>query len=219
MTSFPARPHPLSHADSRREPQRALLGLLADSASDAALVAGIRAGDERAFEGLFRTYYDPLCQFVEGYVGTPEAAEEVVSNLFLTLWEQREGWVVRERLRAYLFTAARNRALNTLRRKRLVERVTRAAMVAAAHGGDVPALASAVPPADDRMYNDHLLRALRTAIANLPVRYRPVVQLRWQHGMTCPEIAQVLGVPIKTVETQSARAVQALRAALSHFQR
>ena len=77
-----------------------------------ALVARVRAGDERALETVFRSHYSPLCDFAARYVRQDALAEELVQDLFADLWARRQSWYVRGSVRAYLFAAVRNRALN-----------------------------------------------------------------------------------------------------------
>lgn len=79
------------------------------------------AGDERAFESLFRAYYTPLCRFLVHYL-EPSVAEEIAQDLFLRLWRDRGQAPVRGSVRAYLYVAGRNAALNHLRHQRIHDR-------------------------------------------------------------------------------------------------
>src|SRR5438477_12354737 len=79
------------------------------------LVARIRAGDEAAFEAMFRAYYDPLCRYVAAYLGSRDAAEDAVQGVFARLWEDRAHWAVGE-VRHYLYAAVRRRAISQIRR-------------------------------------------------------------------------------------------------------
>ena len=172
-------------------------------------IARIRAGDEAAFEALFHAYFAPLCDFAERYVGAPDVAEELVQTLFFDLWTQRAAWAPRGSARAYLFGAVRNRALNHLRHRRVEERwraaSVRAASVREGHLGAAPADAA------DEIEAAELRTALARAVARLPERARLVVVLRWQHQLRHAEIAEVLGISVKGVENQLARALRALR--------
>src|SRR5437867_2464035 len=78
-------------------------------------IARIRAGDESAFERLFRKYYDPLCRHVAGYLGNRDAAEDVVQGVFARIWDDRAHWAVRD-LRHYLYAAVSRGALSQHRR-------------------------------------------------------------------------------------------------------
>src|SRR2546425_4164520 len=69
----------------------------------------IREGDEAAFEAMFRTHYDGLCRYVVGYLGSRDAAEDVVQGVFARIWDDRAHWVVGD-LQRYLYAAVRRRA-------------------------------------------------------------------------------------------------------------
>ena len=75
------------------------------------------AGDERALETLFQSHYASLCEFAVRYVREEALAEEIVQDLFADLWARRAEWRVRGPVRAYLFGAVRNRALNVRKRQ------------------------------------------------------------------------------------------------------
>ncbi len=169
----------------------------------------IRAGDTRVFEQLMRRYYAGLSDFALGYVGTRVGAEEVVQEVFSTLWERRAAWRVRGTLRAYLFGAVRNRALNALRQERADER--RSARAAAEPV--TPGLGYRRDP-DEVARTEARALGLERAIAGLPQAQRAAVELRWQHGLSYAEIAATLGVSAKTVENHLGRALAALRQAL-----
>src|SRR5882724_10075090 len=78
--------------------------------------ARIRAGDERAFEVMFRTYYDTLYRYIVVMLGSREAAEDVVQAVFARIWEDRATWELRGPIRHYLVVAARCGAISALRR-------------------------------------------------------------------------------------------------------
>ena len=71
--------------------------------------ASIAAGDRSAFDTLFRAHYKPLCAFAVQYVKDRDVAEDLVQDLFFRLWQDREKVSITTSLKAYLFTAVRNR--------------------------------------------------------------------------------------------------------------
>src|ERR1041385_6504848 len=79
------------------------------------VVARIRAGDRAAFEELFRSYYAPLASFAHAHLGSREAAEEIVQDVFLYIWAHRSQWQVTVHLRSYLYTAVLNRVRSAYR--------------------------------------------------------------------------------------------------------
>ncbi|MCU0647760.1 MAG: RNA polymerase sigma-70 factor [Gemmatimonadaceae bacterium] len=172
----------------------------------AALVAQIRAGDRHAFERLFREMYAPVVAFAARYVGDPRA-EELAQELFFDLWQKREQWELRGSVRAYLFTAARNRALN-VRRRDAVEHDW-----ADEEGADSVRHLHAPPPRPDELLDTTERTAtVASALAALPERARLAMHLRWRDELSYAEIADVLGITVKSVENSLARSLKALRA-------
>jgi RNA polymerase sigma-70 factor (ECF subfamily) len=165
----------------------------------------IQVGDPAAFEKLFRAYAELLCNFVNQYTGSPEIAEEIVQDLFLKIWKERATWSPTVSVKSYLYAAARNLALDYLKHKRVVEAWQRES----SQDGF-----TATSPSE--LFNrKQLQQAVRDAIASLPPRCRQVFQLSRQHGLTYREIATVLDLSIKTVETHMRRAFCSLRRQLA----
>jgi len=180
--------------------------------ADTALVSAVRRGDERAFEQIFRRYYNPLCVFVTRYVGDPAMAEEMVDAVFARIWEQRINWEVRSSLAAYLYAAARYQVLDWRRHAAVESRLRKRV------------IAEGLTPGQGGSSDQHqaceaseLEAAIRDAIEQLPERCRLIFTLRWQHHLSYAEIAATLGIATKTVETQINRAIKALRERLRPF--
>lgn len=178
-----------------------------------ALLERVRAGDEGAFEAIFMTYYAALCSFVQSYVLAPDIAEELVQDVFLRIWERRAEWAPPGGVRAYLFTACRNRALDHVKHERIVARTADAAR----REGHPPGAGQPPSPPDIDAQATELAEALHDAVHELPERRRQVLVLRWEHGLSHAEIAEVLGISVKGVETQLGRAMATLRVRLARF--
>jgi RNA polymerase sigma-70 factor (ECF subfamily) len=169
--------------------------------SDSELLARLRAGDQDAFDSLFRTHYAQLVAVAERMLGDRGSAEEVVQDVMLELWRRRTSLAVETSLRAYLFRSARNRSLNLIRHERVA---LRAEPIAAA---DAPS----VPPADREAAEAEIAAALEVAMAALPPRCREVFELSRIHGLRYAEIAAALDISIKTVEAQMGKALRIVR--------
>ncbi len=180
---------------------------------DDALVARVRASDAAAFEVVYRAYYEPLCVFVVGYVRSRAVAEELVQDMLCSIWERRAEWDVRDTVRTYLYRAARNRAVDHLRHGHVV-RLWEANV---AREATVPGMGQDVETADQRARTTELAIAIRAAVAALPDRCRQVYVLRRQHHLSTAEVAAVLGISAKGVETQLTRALKVLRERLDPF--
>jgi RNA polymerase sigma-70 factor (ECF subfamily) len=174
--------------------------------SESDLVARIRAGDERALEVVFRAHYAALCDFARRYVREHALAEELVQDLFADLWARRASWHVTGSLRAYLYSAVRNRALN-LRRRQAIERDWERDETDA----DVSALHQSPERPDDALEQRDARTRLHAALESLPERCRLVMHLRWRDQLHHAEIAAIMGISVKGVEIQLSRGLRALR--------
>lgn len=177
------------------------------AAADQDLLALIRQGDEAAFDILFRRYYGSLVGLAESMLRTSAVAEEVVQDVLLELWRRRETLVVTDTLRAYLFRSVRNRSLNELRRGK----VEKAGEPYARGELSTPATA----PTD--LANEELSRAINAAVTALPDPCREVFEMSRTHGLKYAEIADTLGVSVKTVEARMGRALKELRERLANW--
>lgn len=201
----PKVPHLDGDAAERRPPA------LPAATSD--LAVRLRAGDEAAFEAVFRAYAPALVRCAHIETGSLADAEEIVQELFLGLWRRRDAWTVPRSLEAYLFAAVRNRVRNG-RRDAFVEHRAQAAVLR-----DLTADGPALAPrqADDGVAQAELARAVRTALASLPPRAREVYALNREWHLPYRDIAARLGVTVKAVEATMTRALRALREALADW--
>lgn len=161
--------------------------------------ARIAAGDQLAFERLFREHYRPLCAFARQYLKDPAKAEDLVQDLFFRLWQDRESVKVTTSVKAYLFAAVRNRSLNA------VAAVAR--MRPLDEEGDDRTEEENVSE-DERT---HRLARVHAAIEALPEERRRIFKLSRHEGLKYQEIADRLGISAKTVENQMGRALKTLR--------
>ncbi|MBL8385467.1 MAG: sigma-70 family RNA polymerase sigma factor [Burkholderiales bacterium] len=173
----------------------------------AALLADVARGDDAALAALYDRTAARLYGVALRFVRKPEAAEEIVADVFVQAWKTAATYS-RERGHplAWLLVMARSRALDHLRR-----------LDPALPHADPPALAEADPAGDPQ----ELLAAARAgdalhgALAQLPAVQRQVIGLAFFQGMTHSEIAAHLRLPLGTVKSHARRALAALRARLA----
>jgi RNA polymerase sigma-70 factor (ECF subfamily) len=146
------------------------------------------------FDTLFQQYFKPLTRQVTRIVDCEHVAEELVQDVFLTMWSGRHEIDVRGDVVLYLRRAARNRALDWLRRKQKYDEWEQTA------GYEAPR-----PSADGdeglHQNEDHIDARLDELFATMPARRRMVCELRWRDNLRPSEIAKRLGIALKTVET------------------
>ena len=186
------------------------------------LVARIRAGDEAAFQSLYLAHHDGLWRFAYTYVRSRDVAEELVQEVFLSLWNGRTSWEVTTRARAWLFAAVRHLALNHLRHERVVSRAYgEGAPSASASVATIESTTMGAAPANqhEAVEARELDEAVARAIAELPERRRIAMTLRWKEDMSALEIATVLGTTPEAVRVLLTRARADLSALLQHGRR
>jgi len=158
-----------------------------------------------SWESAFETFYQELCDYVLRLVGSADAAEDIVHDLFLYLWDTRRPRDVRL-TRAYLYVAARHRALKYLRHRHVVsawiERASRNEPLAV----DTP----------EALYlRRELSAAVDQAINALPARCREIFLLRRREQLGYQEIAARAGMSLGTVKSQMWRATVRLKESLA----
>ena len=168
--------------------------------------AQLRAGDQHAFEALYRQYYKGLCAFAAQYIPLSEA-EEVVQDTMMWLWEHRESLDEQLSLKTLLFTIVKNKALNLVTHEEIRRRV---------HQEIVDKLREAFEESD--LYLNHELFSLyRQALAKLPPEVRQAFEMNRHHHLTHKEIAQQLGVSPQTVNYRIGQALKLLRSELKDY--
>jgi RNA polymerase sigma-70 factor, ECF subfamily len=173
---------------------------------DASLATRILAGDREAFAAAFRAYAASLHTFAAGYLGSTEDAADLVQDVFVRLWRGGTGRECRGTVRAYLYTAVRNGALNRLRNGR-----RRAQLDGEVERSFADSFVVQLPAPDEGDAFEVQIAAVQDAIGRLPEKHRVVFLLRWQHGCSYAEIASILGIPLKTVEGRIGKALRLLR--------
>jgi RNA polymerase sigma-70 factor, ECF subfamily len=201
-------------------------GRAAQSPADAVLVAAVAAGSEDALAALYDRHAATVHAMAFRIAGDRQVAEEVVQEVFLTLWNRADRFdPASGSLMAWLGTMARNRTIDRLRaagrRPQLValgragedgsadEALERAAEGGRADRGDA---------ADDpvaALEAGEARRAIAEALAGMPGPEREVILLAYRDDLTQREIAERLGWPLGTVKTRTRRALARLRETLA----
>lgn len=205
-----SEPSDPSRPGSAREREDDAGGAAKPDTPEAALVAGIRSGDEDMLARAFREHVTLLVRYARRFVPTEAAAQDVVMDVFLRLWRDRAALPADLRLGAYLNVAVRNAALNAAAHLR-VELSWR--QRGAAEGWS-PAMGAPLLAPDEELERNEAKEELRRAYLTLPERLRQVMELRWFQGRSYKEIARELRVSPKSVDNYLAKGMRLLREAL-----
>lgn len=162
--------------------------------------------DARAFEILFSICYPKLLNFCLLYVHRKEPAEEVVSDIFVKCWMDRQQLQHVLNPEVYLFVAVKNQALNYLKRFSHYHLVS----VGEIDTGD---MLNSLHPEKDVERREMLFR-MNQAITMLPRQCQIIFRLVKEDGMKYKEVAEILHISPRTVQTQLFRAIAKLRLTL-----
>lgn len=165
-----------------------------------AFLARINAGERRAFHELFGEYYRSLVVFAMRYVGAKEDAEDVVQDLFVSIWEKGEKFLSVRSLHTFLYNSVRNTCLNLLKHRKVEEKYLNYSMMFEEFSEDN----------DYEVLEDELYRRLFQVIEELPPRCREVFMLHLE-GRKNEEIAGLLEISLLTVKTQKKKALRYIR--------
>jgi len=166
----------------------------------------LRDDDYYAFEQLFLISYSPLKSFSKKIVHINEIAEELVSEVFFKIWNNRKAIVITSSPKSYLYAAVHNISLDHLRKdKRYVFTNIESAVA-------IPS--TFLDPQKGCEY-DELQAKIEGAVAKLPRQCKQIFQLSREQGLRYNEIASKLQLSVKTIETQMGRALKSLRKSLA----
>lgn len=171
-------------------------------AADNALLARLRANDTTAFDEIVRAHAQALIGFGTTVLGRREAAEDVVQDLFLWLWDHRDTFTLSGSLRTYLLTAVRRRALNVIAHQDVVTR-------------NVLKLGVEAPTTDVRDADAPDDATLWAAVHALPLRWREAITLRYVGGLSFAEVGRVLSISDAAARMLVQRGVTELRRQLA----
>lgn len=167
--------------------------------------------DEASFSKLFNLMYARLVKFSQHYVQSVEIAEEIVSDVFVRLWNNRENVGTIEQPEAYLYVAVKNKSLNH------VDRAPRSfVQISASHGLDLHDLIDVFNP-EKELEIQELYYNLNLAIETLPSQCKAVFKMIKEDGFKYKEVAEIMHISPRTVETQLVRALKRLDMALAPF--
>lgn len=165
-----------------------------------------RNDDTFAYKELFVSFYNPLLRFAITLVKSKEQAEEVVSDVFINIWEKRKRINSISNLKVYLFIAVKNTSLNYLSRqnKTLTDDVDQAGIE----------FKSIYFDPEQLMVTAEMVARIKAAIEELPPKCKLIFKLIKEEELKYRDVADILGISIKTVESQITIALKKIGTAI-----
>ena len=180
--------------------------------SDQKLIFAVQNGDLLAYEELYKKYYVYLCFVAEHIIRSHADAEEIVSDVFVRLWNLREKSEIILSVKAYLIRAVHNASLNYIEqnaiRLKSTGRLSSSDLKALAWDSDYPL---------GHLYEKELQDILANCINELPEACREIFLLSRERDMKYSEISNKLGISVNTVKTQLKIALSRLRDAVRNY--
>jgi RNA polymerase sigma factor (sigma-70 family) len=175
--------------------------------TDEQIIGRVQGGETRFFEELVRRHQDAVFAMALRFVGERADAEDVAQEVFLRVHRSLDGFKGDAKFSTWLYRITFNLCTDWLRRSRKTRRK-------AANIEEAGEVADGRVDLEEGLLDDEERRRVRRALDGLEEKYRSVVLLLYYQKMSYDQIAEVLGMPLKTVETRLYRARKMLREAL-----
>lgn len=163
--------------------------------------------DDHAFGQLYMLYIHNLHQFANSIIKNLELAEDIVSDVFLKIWQNRSTIGKIENFKLYLYISTKNTALNYLSRHFRKDIVSLDEMSL-----NIPAVTY---NPEQLMITSEAVKKIEYEIQNLPLRCRLIFKLAKEDGLKYNDIAKLLNISVKTIDSQMAIALKKISNAIS----
>ena len=172
-------------------------------------------GDEETYIFLFREYYVSLCAYSRRYVGRKDIAEEIVSDTFLRIWENRKQLEINTSVKAYLFHAVCNNSLNYLRKLKAENNLGEYFRETSSENLGFEVTVDEIE--EQSLIMENMSLKIGEAVSLLPQQQQKVFRLRRFEGRKTKEVAEIMGLSVKTIEMHLSKATLHLRQNLKEY--
>ncbi len=176
-----------------------------------ALFKGVQRGEKHAFDQLYLQHFDNLKRFAQQYIRHGEVVEELVSELFIRMWLRRDSLHEINNPTLYLYRSVKNACLTYLKREDRHIQVP----IDDVESGNLQ-VAVSVNPEQLLEYKELLLR-LDETVDHMPDQRRMIFRMVKEDRLKCREVAELLGVSIRTVENHVYRAIKQLNEVVERY--
>jgi RNA polymerase sigma-70 factor (ECF subfamily) len=176
------------------------------------IINNLKAGDEKAFEFIYKSYFQSLLNYAQTLLRSNYRAEEIILDVFLKLWENRQQCNIESSLKFYLFKTVYNCCLNQIRQFKTEDKYKSYFLnyhsVGYSSGFEYPM---------EKLIQNELEAKISSIIESLPEQCKTIFLLSRDEGFTHEEIALRMGVSVNTVHTQIARALKKFKEGLKDY--
>jgi RNA polymerase sigma-70 factor (ECF subfamily) len=172
------------------------------------LLGKLKKDDQSAFSVVFTQYYSDLVRFSFKFTNDLNISEEIVQDVFLRLWENRSSLEIHTSLKSYLLKNVQNRSIDSLRHTGITNQYVSMVL------NNVIATQN---DTENYVFFSELQANYNNALKKIPVQYADVFRMSRMEGLKYQEIANMLGVSVRTVEVRLSKALGMLREELKDF--
>ena len=167
------------------------------------LLKELQEGNQKVFDKLFDQFYHPMCAFIYPLIGEKHIVEDIVSDCFVKLWEQRKDIHIHTSVTNYLLTLVKNAAISFLRKKKQPQI-------------DFEQVSNTLAEDDAEIIKEsEIYNKLYLALDKLPEQRRKILKMAAFEGKSYAQIGLELNISTNTVKTQMARASRFLKTELA----
>ena len=166
-----------------------------------------RFEDQKAYKELFVTLYPPLFRFITGIVKSKPVAEEIISDVFIKVWEKRKDLEGVVNLTVYCFVIAKNLSLNILEKQRRTKTLN--------IEDYSDSLSELYIDPEELMITSEMADRINLAVDSLPARCKMIFTLVKENDFKYKEVAEIMNISTKTVENQLAIALKKISTSIN----
>jgi RNA polymerase sigma-70 factor (ECF subfamily) len=166
-----------------------------------------RFEDQQAYKELFLALYPPLFRFISGIVKSKPAAEEIISDVFIKIWEKRQDLELIVNLSVYCYVIAKNLSLNFLEKQR------RTTTLNIEDFSD--SLSELYIDPEQLLITSEMADRINLAVDSLPARCKMIFALVKENGFKYKEVAEIMNISPKTIENQLAIALKKISVSIN----
>lgn len=169
--------------------------------NDIELINSLKRGDSKGYQYLVSSYHIKLCVYAKSLTNDSDLAEDIVQNVFMSIWKNRSKLKEEFAVKSYLYKSVYNEFIDQYRKKKAVFTLEKKY---------IEALTYIVEEEDEKSL-EKLMNIVRKEIDKLPPKCKQTFLLSKEEGLTNVEIAEYLNVTIKSVEAHITKAFSILR--------
>lgn len=178
--------------------------------SDSTVITLLQQGNEKAFERLFKDHFKSLHAYAYTFLKDNEMAEEIVQNVFCRIWEKRDQLKTDGSLKSYLYRSVHNESLNYIKHQKVK------ANFGVYYAGQMEH-SEEQQQASVKVMTTELQQHITAAMNELPQQCRTIFQLSRFEQLKYQQIADQMGLSVKTIENQMGKALRLMRIKLAEF--